>query len=119
MSRTKQEGAIEDHAIVSDDTSGLDGEQAEAARSGHCAPEIPRRSVIRAKRGLNAGDAEISESALIHLVEKGFSPTYGARFLKRTIDEMVKLPVTTRWKESDYFLADYEDGEMKIKTSRE
>ncbi len=61
---------------------------------------------------------EVSESALVHLVEKGFSPAYGARFLKRTIDEMVKLPVTTRWKESDYFLADFEDGEMKIKTSR-
>jgi ATP-dependent Clp protease ATP-binding subunit ClpC len=62
---------------------------------------------------------EVSEAALVHLVEKGFSPTYGARFLKRTIDEMVKLPVTTRWKESDYFLADFEDGEMKIKTSRQ
>jgi ATP-dependent Clp protease ATP-binding subunit ClpC len=61
---------------------------------------------------------EVSEAALIHLVEKGFSPAYGARFLKRTIDEMVKLPVTTRWKESDYFLADFEDGEMKIKTEK-
>ncbi|MBK6314748.1 MAG: ATP-dependent Clp protease ATP-binding subunit [Blastocatellia bacterium] len=26
------------------------------------------------------------------LVQKGFSPAYGARFLKRTIDELVKLP---------------------------
>jgi ATP-dependent Clp protease ATP-binding subunit ClpA len=60
---------------------------------------------------------EVSEAALAHLVEKGFSPAYGARFLKRTIDEIVKLPVTTRWKESDYFLADFEDGQMQIKTS--
>src|SRR5437868_5756879 len=61
---------------------------------------------------------EVTEAALVHLVEKGFSPAYGARFLKRTIDELVKLPVTTRWKESDYFLADFEDGQMKIKTSK-
>jgi ATP-dependent Clp protease ATP-binding subunit ClpC len=63
-------------------------------------------------------ELEVSEAALVHLVEKGFSPAYGARFLKRTIDELVKLPVTTRWKEADYFLADFEDGEMKIKAGK-
>ena len=76
-------------------------------------------NTLRKQMKRQGKELEISESALIHLVEKGFSPAYGARFLKRTIDEMVKLPVTTRWKESDYFLADYEDGEMKIKTSRQ
>src|SRR6185436_19172072 len=60
---------------------------------------------------------QINEGALNHLVEKGFSPQYGARFLKRTIDEMVKLPVTTRWKEADQFDVDFIDGEMKIKTT--
>jgi ATP-dependent Clp protease ATP-binding subunit ClpC len=75
-------------------------------------------NTLRKQMKRQGKELEISESALIHLVEKGFSPAYGARFLKRTIDEMVKLPVTTRWKESDYFLADYEDGEMKIKTTR-
>jgi ATP-dependent Clp protease ATP-binding subunit ClpC len=60
---------------------------------------------------------EVSESALDYLVEKGFSPQYGARFLKRTIDEMVKLPVTTRWKESEQFYVEYVDGEMKINTT--
>src|SRR5436853_1474130 len=60
----------------------------------------------------------VSEAAVVHLVEKGFSPAYGARFLKRTIDELVKLPVTPRWKEADYFLADFEDGEMKIKAGK-
>jgi ATP-dependent Clp protease ATP-binding subunit ClpA len=76
-------------------------------------------NTLRKQMKRQGKELEISDSALIHLVEKGFSPAYGARFLKRTIDELVKLPVTTRWKESDYFLADYEDGEMKIKTSRE
>jgi ATP-dependent Clp protease ATP-binding subunit ClpC len=60
---------------------------------------------------------EVSEGALNYLVEKGFSPQYGARFLKRTIDELVKLPVTTRWKEADHFDVDFIEGEMKIKTT--
>ncbi|MEK6287891.1 MAG: ATP-dependent Clp protease ATP-binding subunit [Acidobacteriota bacterium] len=59
-------------------------------------------------------ELEVSESAVVYLVEKGFSPTYGARFLKRAIDEIVKLPMTTRWKEAHHFQVDFEDGELKI-----
>jgi len=76
-------------------------------------------NTLRKQMRRQGKELEVSEAALIHLVEKGFSPAYGARFLKRTIDELVKLPVTTRWKESDYFLADFEDGQMKIKTSKD
>jgi ATP-dependent Clp protease ATP-binding subunit ClpC len=75
-------------------------------------------NTLRKQMRRQGKELEVSDAALIHLVEKGFSPAYGARFLKRTIDELVKLPVTTRWKESDYFLADFEDGQMKIKTSK-
>src|SRR5436853_1320952 len=75
-------------------------------------------NTLRKQMRRQGKELEVSEAALVHLVEKGFSPAYGARFLKRTIDELVKLPVTTRWKESDYFLADFEDGQMKIKTSK-
>jgi ATP-dependent Clp protease ATP-binding subunit ClpA len=57
---------------------------------------------------------EITDEAIDFLVEKGFSPAYGARFLKRTIDEMVKLPVTTRWKEGNRFFVDVADGAIKI-----
>jgi ATP-dependent Clp protease ATP-binding subunit ClpA len=60
---------------------------------------------------------QVDENALDHLVHKGFSPQYGARFLKRTIDEMVKLPVTTRWKDADQFYVTLVDGELKINTS--
>jgi ATP-dependent Clp protease ATP-binding subunit ClpA len=60
---------------------------------------------------------ELTEAALDYLIEKGFSPAYGARFLKRTIDEMVKLPVTTKWKEAHNFLVDFIDGQIKITAS--
>jgi len=57
---------------------------------------------------------EVTDAAVNKLVEKGFSPAYGARFLKRTIDEWVKLPVTTKWKEGTHFEVDVVDGELKI-----
>lgn len=56
----------------------------------------------------------ISEPALNLLVEQGFSPTYGARFLKRTIDEKVKLPITNLWKLSNSFSVEAIDGEVKV-----
>ena len=57
---------------------------------------------------------ELSESAIEYLVQKGFSPAYGARFLKRTIDELVKLPVTTQWKDANNFYVDAENDMLKI-----
>jgi ATP-dependent Clp protease ATP-binding subunit ClpC len=62
-------------------------------------------------------ELEISDDAIVYLVEKGFSPAYGARFLKRTIDENVKLPVTNRWKEGSRFQVELEDGELNIISS--
>ena len=44
---------------------------------------------------------EITEKAIELLTEKGYSPTYGARFLKRHIDQKVKLPITNEWKAGD------------------
>ena len=62
-------------------------------------------------------ELQVSESAVVYLVEKGFSPAYGARFLKRTIDELVKLPMTTRWKEANSFYVEFVEGELKINAS--
>jgi ATP-dependent Clp protease ATP-binding subunit ClpC len=58
---------------------------------------------------------QVSERAIDSLTEKGFSPAYGARFLKRHIDEKVKLPLTAMWKGASQFVVDYEDGEITIK----
>jgi ATP-dependent Clp protease ATP-binding subunit ClpA len=49
------------------------------------------------------------------LTEKGYSTQYGARFLKRHIDEKVKLPITSMWKTASSFLVDVEDGEPIVK----
>ena len=57
----------------------------------------------------------ITETALNHLVELGFSPAYGARFLKRTIDERVKLPITNLWKAFTGFVVDVVDEKVDIR----
>ncbi len=59
---------------------------------------------------------EVTEEALNLLTEKGFSVTYGARFLKRHIDEKVKLPITNNWKSASHFKVDVENGEVVVKT---
>lgn len=57
----------------------------------------------------------VTEEALNWLVERGFSPAYGARFLKRTIDEHLKLPITNLWKAFNSFIADVREGEFDIR----
>jgi ATP-dependent Clp protease ATP-binding subunit ClpA len=56
----------------------------------------------------------VSPAALDAVVEKGFSPAYGARFLKRTIDEQVKLPITNLWKAFTGFTVDVIDGKIDV-----
>jgi ATP-dependent Clp protease ATP-binding subunit ClpA len=73
--------------------------------------------IIKRQMKRQGKELQVSESAVVYLVEKGFSPAYGARFLKRTIDELVKLPMTTRWKEANSFYVDFIDGELKISAS--
>lgn len=62
---------------------------------------------------------EVTQRAVDLLTEKGFSPAYGARFLKRYIDEKVKLPITNMWKTASSFMADVEEGEVVIKPNDE
>ena len=58
---------------------------------------------------------EVTDAAVDALTEKGFSPAYGARFLKRHIDQKVKLPITNSWKLATRFVIDAEDGEVVVK----
>src|SRR6266704_3351682 len=55
---------------------------------------------------------ETTDQAIDLLTEKGFSMQYGARFLKRYIDEHVKLPITTMWKQGRKFVVDVKNGEI-------
>jgi len=59
----------------------------------------------------------VTDKAIDTLVEKGYSEKYGARFLKRHVDEKVKVPVTLKWKEGDFFKVDTRNGEVTVESS--
>lgn len=57
----------------------------------------------------------LTEVAIDKVVELGFSPAYVARFLKRTIDEKVKLPITNLWKAFNHFSVDVVEGQLDVR----
>ena len=46
---------------------------------------------------------EIDDDALDLIAAQGYSVAFGARFLKRVIDEQIKLPITMRWNDGSHF----------------
>jgi len=78
--------------------------------------DIARLYLGRLKRNMERQGkiVEITEGAVDLLTEKGFSPAYGARFLKRHIDQKVKLPITNMWKNGVRFLIDAKEGEITV-----
>jgi ATP-dependent Clp protease ATP-binding subunit ClpC len=72
-------------------------------------------SIIQRQMARQGKRMNITEAAINRLVEQGFSPAYGARFLKRTIDEKVKLPITNLWKAFTSFAVDVVDGEVDVR----
>jgi ATP-dependent Clp protease ATP-binding subunit ClpA len=69
-------------------------------------------SLARSKRTLT-----VTSEALEQLVHDGYSMCYGARFLKRTIEDRIKLPISQQWNLGDVFTADVRDGRIEIKAS--
>ncbi|HEY5885013.1 MAG TPA: ATP-dependent Clp protease ATP-binding subunit [Pyrinomonadaceae bacterium] len=57
----------------------------------------------------------VTPDALNLLTEKGFNTAYGARFLKRHIDEKVKLPLTAMWKTATNFIVEIEGTDIVVK----
>ena len=46
---------------------------------------------------------EIGDEVLDNLANEGYSVAVGARFLKRVIDDRIKLPITMHWNDADHF----------------
>ncbi len=59
-------------------------------------------------------DLEVSDKAVEALARTGFSLKYGARFLKRNIDDKIKIPITLQWKKGDLFTAGIKEGEIIV-----
>jgi ATP-dependent Clp protease ATP-binding subunit ClpA len=58
----------------------------------------------------------VEPPALEKLVNDGYSPAYGARFLKRVIDDRIKLPLSQRWKEANSFRVTLVEDQIVLET---
>jgi ATP-dependent Clp protease ATP-binding subunit ClpA len=56
----------------------------------------------------------VEPEALEQIVTDGYSLEYGARFLKRVIDDRIKLPLSQRWKEANSFRVALRDGQIVL-----
>ena len=57
---------------------------------------------------------EVENAALEVVVSRGYSMAFGARFLKRFIDEQIKLPISTRWNEGTHFTVSAKGEEIAV-----
>jgi len=73
--------------------------------SGEEVEEITRRylELIRAKLAESGKELQYGPEAARRLSEVGFNLKFGARFLKRKVDELVRIPLTRDWKTGDIF----------------
>jgi ATP-dependent Clp protease ATP-binding subunit ClpC len=70
------------------------------------------RSLAKSSRTLS-----VTPDALEQIVTDGYSLAYGARFLKRVIDNQIKLPISQRWTEGTTFTAGVRDGKLSIEVT--
>jgi ATP-dependent Clp protease ATP-binding subunit ClpA len=59
----------------------------------------------------------VEPDALERLVTDGYSVAYGARFLKRVIDDRIKLPLSQRWKEANSFRVAVKDDQIVLEAA--
>jgi len=57
---------------------------------------------------------QVDPEALEVIVAKGHSLAYGARFLKRVIDDLVKLPISESWTKGHTFHVRGDGGEVTV-----
>ena len=81
--------------------------------------EIAKHYLVQVKVTLaRAGKTiQVEPDALEVIVAQGYSLAFGARFLKRIIDERIKLPISTRWREGSHFLVRAVNGEVVVEPS--
>jgi ATP-dependent Clp protease ATP-binding subunit ClpA len=78
--------------------------------------EIARHYLEQVRRVLDrlGKTIRIDDDALELIVAQGYSLGYGARFLKRVIDERIKLPISVRWREGSHFCVRVRGADVAI-----
>jgi ATP-dependent Clp protease ATP-binding subunit ClpA len=81
--------------------------------------EIAKHHLLNLKLTLakDGKTLRVDDGALEWLVANGYSLSFGARFLKRVIDEHIKLPISARWKDGSHFDVRVVDGRIVVEAS--
>jgi ATP-dependent Clp protease ATP-binding subunit ClpA len=61
----------------------------------------------------------LGPGALEKIVDEGHSLAYGARFLKRVVDDRIKLPISQQWRAGDVFLVKVRGDEVVVEVHDE
>ena len=72
---------------------------------------------VKAALAKSAKTIQVDDDALELVVTKGYSLAYGARFLKRFIDERIKLPISEHWREGTHFRVKVVDGAIAVEAT--
>jgi ATP-dependent Clp protease ATP-binding subunit ClpC len=83
--------------------------RAEVARIAHM--QLDRVVATAAARGKQL---EIGPDAIEEIVRQGHSLAFGARFLKRVIEDRVKIPLSQMWGRADRFRVTVSNGEVAV-----
>jgi ATP-dependent Clp protease ATP-binding subunit ClpA len=78
--------------------------------------EIALHQIAKIERSLakSGRSLRVTPAALEQLVHDGYSLAYGARFLKRVLEDRIKLPISQRWTEGQAFVADAKEGRIEL-----
>jgi ATP-dependent Clp protease ATP-binding subunit ClpA len=78
---------------------------------------IQQLAKIEASLAKSRRTLTVTPEALEVLVQDGYSMCYGARFLKRTIEDRIKLPISQQWTEGEAFTATVVEGKVVVQAS--
>jgi ATP-dependent Clp protease ATP-binding subunit ClpA len=81
--------------------------------------EIALRCISQLEEVLNRSGKTLTMAvnALERLVQEGYSVDYGARFLKRVIDDQIKLPISRLWKDVNHFHVIVQDDRIAVQAA--
>ena len=85
--------------------------------------EVARIARIQLDRVITAAIARgkevvVTPEALEEIVRQGHSLAYGARFLKRVIDDRIKIPLSQIWSSADRFRVSAAKGQIVVEAER-
>lgn len=78
--------------------------------------EITRRYLIQISETMEKSSKKIEyEPDVVEvLAKKGYSIAYGARFLKRVIDDLVKIPLSQKWNDGKRFIIKVTNNDIVV-----